>query len=216
MTMARTYWKFSALYIVVAAIVLCLAIVTSLTIYLPKQIVAEAERSTHAKNATVFSLYDNKTLGIKILYPSNWEKLEGAGSFVFNPDVVVFRSHLNASNSNQKSNATQQIPPAVLVVSIDKNLPISDLKIYSNATIKHILENTVGSKIIESTDTKLAGYPAHKIVGTFRQANNDLKVLDIWTIKDSKLYRITFYAQQTKYADYLPTIQKMIDSFQIS
>jgi len=116
MTMARTYWKFSALYFVVAAIVLCLAIVTSLTIYLPKQIVAEAERFTHAKNATVFSLYDNKTLGIKILYPSNWEKLEGAGSFVFSPDVVVFRSHLNASNRNNNSNATQQIKSAVLVV----------------------------------------------------------------------------------------------------
>ena len=42
--MAHRYWKFSALYFVVAAIVLCLAIVTSLTTYLPKQIVAEAER----------------------------------------------------------------------------------------------------------------------------------------------------------------------------
>jgi eukaryotic-like serine/threonine-protein kinase len=208
--------KFSASYIVVAAIVLCLSIVTSLTIYLPKQVVAEAEQSTNTKNATVFSLYDNRTLGIRILYPSNWEKLEGVGSFVFSPDVVVFRSHSNASNSNQNTNATQLIPPAVLVVSIDKNLPTSDLNLYSNATIKHILQNTVGSKIIESTDTKLAGYPAHKIVGTFKQANNDLKVLDIWTIKDSKLYRITFYAQQTKYADYLPTIQKIIDSFQIS
>jgi hypothetical protein len=208
--------KFSASYIVVAAIVLCLSIVTSLTIYLPKQVVAEAEQSTSTKNDTVFSLYDNKTLGIRILYPSNWEKLEGVGSFVFSPDVVVFRSHSNASNSNQNTNATQLIPPAVLVVSIDKNLPTSDLNLYSNATIKHILQNTVGSKIIESTDTKLAGYPAHKIVGTFKQANNDLKVLDIWTIKDSKLYRITFYAQQTKYADYLPTIQKIIDSFQIS
>jgi hypothetical protein len=215
MTMAPSHSKFSASYIVVAAIVLCLSIVTSLTIYLPKQVVAGAERSTDTKNTTVFSLYDNKTLGIKILYPSNWEKLEGVGSFVFSPDVVVFRSHLNASNSRQNSNATQQIPPAVLVVSIDKNLPTSDLNIYSNATIKHILQNTVGSKIIESTDTKLAGYPAHRIVGTFKQANNDLKVLDIWTIKDSKLYRITFYAQQTKYADYLPTTQKMIDSFQI-
>jgi serine/threonine-protein kinase len=214
--MAPTCSKFSASYIVVAAIVLCLCIVTSLTIYLPKEVVAEAERSTNTKNATVFSLYDNKTLGIKILYPSNWEKLEGFGSFVFSPDVVVFRSHLKASNSNQNTNATQQIPPAVLVVSIDKNLPTSDLNIYSNATIKHILQNTVGSKIIESTDTKLAGYPAHRIVGTFKQANNDLTVLDIWTIKDSKLYRITFYAQQTKYADYLPTIQKMIASFQIS
>ena len=214
--MAPSYWKFSASYIVVAAIVLCLSIVTSLTISLPKQVVAEAEQSTHTNNATVFSLYDNKTLGIKIPYPSNWEKLEGVGSFVFSPDVVVFRSHLNASNSNQNSNATQQIPPAVLVVSIDKNLPTSDLNIYSNATIKHILHNTVGSKILESTDTKLAGSPAHRIVGTFKQANNDLKVLDIWTIKDSQLYRITFYAQQTKYADYLPTIQKMIDSFQIS
>ena len=77
------------------------------------------------------------------------------------------------------------------------------------------MENTPGAKIIESNKTTLAGNPAHKVLGMFKQENKDINVIDEWTIKSEKLYRITFYSEQGSYSKYLPTTQKMIDSFVI-
>ena len=39
--------------------------------------------------------------------------------------------------------------------------------------------------------------------------------MDIWTIKDDRVYVINYIVETEKYSSYLPTIQKMVDSFEI-
>ena len=44
---------------------------------------------------------------------------------------------------------------------------------------------------------------------------NERKAMQVWTLKGDKAYLITYKAEPEKYSKYLPTIQKMIDSFEI-
>ena len=69
--------------------------------------------------------------------------------------------------------------------------------------------------MIDSNSTTLAGFPAHKIVytGIIPSSGLEVKFMQILTIKDSKSFVITFGTFPTNFSTYLPTIQKMIDSF---
>ncbi len=152
-----------------------------------------------------FSLYRNTTHGIEIKYPSDWIMLEqGKSPFVMSPDVITLLSPNN--------NSSNTIPSTFRVSVQNVNVTLDD---FTNNTIGMLVENTPGAKIIESNKTTLAGNPAHKVLGMFKQEGKDINVIDEWAIKNGDLYRITFYSEQGSYSDYLPTIQKMIDSFVI-
>jgi len=68
--------------------------------------------------------------------------------------------------------------------------------------------------LITSNSTSLAGLPAHDLVYTATQTGHDLKFMQIFTIKESKDFVITFGTLSTAFSNYLPTIQKMINSFE--
>ncbi|HYZ96487.1 MAG TPA: hypothetical protein VE524_07805 [Nitrososphaeraceae archaeon] len=64
--------------------------------------------------------------------------------------------------------------------------------------------------------TTLSGNnPAHKVLYTNREGEDEHKTMQILSIKDDKIYLLTYSAEKRKYSDYLPTIEKMIDSFEI-
>jgi eukaryotic-like serine/threonine-protein kinase len=69
---------------------------------------------------------------------------------------------------------------------------------------------------IEATNTTLVGLPAYKIVYTATVNGDQLKVLQTWTVKDNKVYVITYKAAPDNYDTYASTAQQMIDSFQIT
>ena len=152
-----------------------------------------------------FLAYKNNATGIEIQYPSDWMKIEqGKSPFVIPPDVIVLQPPNNGSSNT--------IPATFRVAVQNVNTTLDN---FTNRTIASLMENTPGAKIIESNKTTLAGNPAHKVLGMFKQENKDINVIDEWTIKSEKLYRITFYSEQGSYSKYLPTTQKMIDSFAI-
>jgi len=68
----------------------------------------------------------------------------------------------------------------------------------------------------ESNSSALAGNnTAHKVVYTVKSGQIPLKKMELWTIKNNKVYDITYSALPSTYSDHLSTIQKMIDSFRI-
>jgi hypothetical protein len=73
--------------------------------------------------------------------------------------------------------------------------------------------------ITESIPVTIAGNPGHKVVYEYyvEEFGEDLpyKTMELWTIKDDKLYFFTYDAYDTIYPDYLPVIHNMIDSLQI-
>jgi hypothetical protein len=71
--------------------------------------------------------------------------------------------------------------------------------------------------LLESTSATVSeGYPAYKIIYTFSNPIAGItKVMDILTIKGDKLYFLSYNGDVAKYSLYLPTIEKMINSFLI-
>jgi hypothetical protein len=147
-----------------------------------------------------FIPYENSTYGIKIQYPSNWIKQESQNQT--SSLIVGFNS-----------------PPgkgfAYITIEGGRHLPQNiSLEQFSNASIDGIRQSFPGFNLTESNATALAGIPAHKIAYTsLAQSGRELELMQLWTLKDAKDFIITYGALSRDFSSYLPTIQKMIDSF---
>jgi hypothetical protein len=84
---------------------------------------------------------------------------------------------------------------------------------YENNTNFHafkLLELSTNSSI-------LAGKPAYTIIGTYQNPSFGLQqLMETGTIIGDKVYSVQYIADAPRYADYLPTAQKMIDSLMIN
>ncbi|MGA6923043.1 MAG: hypothetical protein WBY22_08980, partial [Nitrososphaeraceae archaeon] len=80
------------------------------------------------------------------------------------------------------------------------------LEQYSNAKI-----SSAEGQILESDSTTLADLPAREIVFT----NVGLKTMQVWTIKDDRIFTITYEADEEDFQNYLQVTQRMTESFQI-
>ncbi len=162
-----------------------------------------------------FLKFENMTFRIRIQYPTNWEKVEDRLPL----NVIVVFDPPGESDS---------------VIGID-GVDIVIAPVPPNVTLEQYTEdyiNLLGDifsefSIVESSPTTLANYPAYRVVYTGKVERNEVlenvlyrdvilnKVMEVWTLKDSKAYLISYYADEKKYDNHLETVQKMIDSFEI-
>jgi hypothetical protein len=81
------------------------------------------------------------------------------------------------------------------------------LEQYTNTQI-----NSIEGQILESNVTTLGNLLAHQIVFT----NIGLKKMQVWTLKDDKVYAITYVAEEEDYEKDIQIAQRMIESFEIT
>ena len=109
-----------------------------------------------------------------------------------------------------------------LRISVDEVSNNESLEKYRSESIDGYLNNPNFQNFVltENTDGyPLSGHRAYKIVGTYQdpETRSTQKIMEVGTITGENLaYTIRFYADPAKYSYYLPTIQRMIDSFQIN
>jgi len=139
-----------------------------------------------------FLTFENATLG-KIQYPDYWQKSQSGNSVAF-------------VNSQLKTVGLKLESIAVNNTTLD---------LYTTNHIVYLRQNIPGFSIINSSQSSLGGSLAQKIVYTFNGRATIYKVTQLWTLKDSRIYMITYFAQSDLYNTFLPTAQKMIDSFQV-
>jgi hypothetical protein len=72
---------------------------------------------------------------------------------------------------------------------------------------------TLGQPPPEENSTILSGNEARNM--SYTNTNRGAKITQIWTIKGDKAYEIEYSASLNKYDEYLPIIQRMIDTFEI-
>lgn len=151
--------------------------------------------------------YENPTYEINIQYPSNWRVDEGnvyADDYV--TDIVSFIAPIRSD--------TEDYAPS-LSISID-NLP-PNLNEYFTRITSEYSDTYEDFKVIESdTNSILSGYPAYKIVFTDEEDGIDYKSMEIGTVIGDKVYFVTYYTEEEHYSDYLPTVQKMISSVEMT
>jgi len=62
----------------------------------------------------------------------------------------------------------------------------------------------------------LAGSPAYQIGFDYSYLDNNKKAIEIWTVKDGKVYIIDYVANEQVYDLTAPVVRKMIESFEIT
>ncbi|MHA1292278.1 MAG: PsbP-related protein [Promethearchaeota archaeon] len=149
-----------------------------------------------------YLLYENVIERIRIKYPKDWAILEGQYG-----TVVVFIAPKEGPNDLYQENlniGTRKLRNQIKIENITE-VNLIDLK-----------NNIKKFKLIEATsNVRLSDSNAHQIVYEGRHEKYKLKWMQIWTIRDNKLYTLTYTAEKKKYYDFLETILKMIQSFYI-
>ena len=155
-----------------------------------------------------FLTYNNPALGIRLLYPADWEKRDSK-------DIErSFGQQIGVTFNSPLENEFDMFSENLFVgESVVENISLAEFTI---STI-YSLEESSDINIANSCSTTLAGIPAYTVTYFFSKPviPVDLLVTQIWTVKDNKLYYIVFTAQSDKFDDYEPIIQRMINSLEI-
>jgi eukaryotic-like serine/threonine-protein kinase len=149
-----------------------------------------------------FLQYEDPSLGIKIEYPFNWTKIDNPAT-ASNP-IVSF--------------SPPQEGFSKLFIEVNKlNLGNITLSEYATNQINILGGMLFNFKLDQLSPTTIAGTEhAQMVVYTFMLQNIEFKKMEIWLIKDSRLYTINYLAEEKKYLTYLPIAERMINTFRVT
>jgi photosystem II reaction center protein PsbP len=155
--------------------------------------------------------YKDSQLGISIQYPFSWSRTDA--------NITGFTSAPVFYPPFKSENSSNGLPPVALYIKVtnllSENISLDEIV---RGDISSYKQNNAGINLININRTTIAGNnnnPAYKEVYT--QVTNDTndKYMSVITINDSKVYRMTYYSEAANYSKYLPTVEQMIDSFNI-
>ena len=162
-----------------------------------------------------FTNYTNPQYGFSLLYPSNWINQEiapGANltfliSFSpppqeFGESVFVYMAirNLTGNNTSLKQFTEQEIS------FLERPPPATS-----------ITEGTSVRTILESEPTTIAGNtPAYKVVYSEKVSGTLSKIMEVYAVNKDKGYIMSYFTDTTIYDKYLPIVQKMIDSLNVT
>jgi hypothetical protein len=143
--------------------------------------------------------YDDLITGFSIKYPPDWERAQHIDKSV---------TFLAPRESNSDTN------PAGLSIMVKE--------IISNTTLPSITQTQLDTlrnlypdiNLLESIETTFLGHPAHMIVFTATDNTQNMrKAMQIWFKEDARAYLMTYKSDNERFSKYLPTIDKMLNSF---
>ena len=149
--------------------------------------------------------YESPDYGIRTQYPEGWEILIQRTS----------NSSISLRFDSPPENDTDIFRENVLFVidTISNNTALSN---FTSAAVTSYLERYPDLEFSEVSSTNLTNgtIPAYKLVATRTQ--DGLDFMQIFAIKDDKVYTITYSSTTTRYSTYLPIIERVIDSFEVT
>jgi hypothetical protein len=149
-----------------------------------------------------FLAYDDLITGFSIKYPPDWERAQHI-------DKSITFIAPKESNSD-----TFPAGLGIIFKEAASNMSLSYISQTQLNTLKNLYPDI---NILESSDITFAGHPAHKIIFTATDNTSHLrKAMQIWFKDDTKAYLITYKADVEKFPQYLPTIEKMLNTFYTS
>ena len=146
-----------------------------------------------------FTTYKSDEKSLSVEYPNDWQITENANN-------VTFKSPPESSSDRfQEAFRVLKVPYKSSLSALTDNI-VGDAK-----------ANLPSFQIINSTDTILGGIPANSLVYTYTDNRvGTLQEMVVLTIKDDSAYIIGFIAELPKYNYYLPVLQEMINSIELS
>jgi hypothetical protein len=143
--------------------------------------------------------------GFRTQYPHGWDIIiQGASNSSLS---LRFNSPLENDTDNFRENVRLEVN------NTSNTTALSNL---TSTTLTSYLELYPGFKVIELSSTNLVNntVPAYKLVGSLTQEGLDF--MQIFAIKEDKVYTISYISQNSRYSTYLPMIEQMINSFEMT
>jgi eukaryotic-like serine/threonine-protein kinase len=174
---------------------------------------ASAATTTKTPN---FLTYQNSTYGVKIQYPSSWGVQIGVNTFDENGNLV------QPINIADIAPPIQSDPNAVAYfqIGVEQQLTVADTK-----NIDLYLRNIINGYRFNSTDFHLtsanthailAGRQGYSLVFADTYQGFPTKTMIRGVVDGDKNYYLLFTSEAAKFDSFLPTVQKMINSFELS
>jgi hypothetical protein len=156
--------------------------------------------ATSTTTKSFLTYQNNSTLGIKIQYPSNWktQQLDGVG--------VVFISPPETNSDRFLEKLTIAFFP------LTNNTSVNEL---ANGATNNYKKHYTDFQLMESKIIAFKSNPAYSIVYSYTdQELRKVIAMDVGTSKDNRVYVFSYSADPTEYSSDLPTIHRMINSFE--
>jgi hypothetical protein len=171
-----------------------------------------------AQGGNSFLSYQNPIYGIKMIYPSDWEKIDMSTSDLNKAKASISVNNIVAFSAPRESTSDLHRESLIVTLlnlpSFMQNMPLSE---EIPADIYNLKRSSQDFQLIDSSPTILSGKDAYRIIYTQTDRNSIIKTMEIFSsINGDKQYSLMFVAEQSKFSLYLPIIQKMINAFEIS
>lgn len=154
------------------------------------------------ESETQLASYENFSHNFKLNYPEVWSQRDR--NDFFTSGIVFFSPLANDSDLFQER-------VSVLVEDLSKNMSLAKYTAESIAEIKRLSDPKVDvSKVVQ-----LGSLPGRQVIYQGEENGNRVQRMQIWSIKGDRAYVITYTAQPHSYEEYLPTVEKMIKSFEV-
>ena len=181
--------------------------------------ISSSNGTNNSNNNNNFLTYKNAQYRFEIGYNSNWQKIDfspgieenglsivvnflspAEGAFdTFREYLIVEAGHLPSQQSSVHLSLGKYIHDQVN--DYKKSLQGFQLIESSNNTGNIGKDYSSSSKIVYTYDDQLAG---------------KIKVMNLYFTNKDNIYLLSFKSDATKYSQYLPTVQKMVNSFHIT
>ena len=146
-----------------------------------------------------FLTYDDLITGFSIKYPQDWDRAQHIDK------SVTFHAP-KESNSD--------INPAdlgIMVIQVGSNTTLASITQNQLDTLKKLYPDF---QIQESVESVFLGHPAHMIIFTATDNTETIrKAMQIWFKEDTKAYLLTYKSDNERFSKYLPTIDRMLNTF---
>ncbi len=149
-----------------------------------------------------FLTYKNIDYKIEMNYPSSWAVHENTNS------IVTFKSQQEDSSDRFLENLNLQIS--------DLSENSKGVEEYTRISISQLSDQLRDFEIIESRETSLDNNEAFRITFLTTMDGTELKIMQVWTIKNDIVYILTFAAETNKFDKFAGDAEKIIQSFRIN
>ena len=150
-------------------------------------------------------VYESPVFGIRTQYPGGWDII------IQNSTNSSLSLRLNSPSENDTDNFRENV--RLVIDTISNNTVLSN---FTSAILASYLELYPDLEVIGLSSTNLtnSAIPAYKLVASRTQEGIDF--MQIFAIKEDKLYSIIYSSETSRYSTYMPIVEEIIDSFEVT
>jgi eukaryotic-like serine/threonine-protein kinase len=158
------------------------------------------------ENLVEYINYTNSDYQFSLDYPQTWSERQ-----IDDPitgEVVVF-------TSPKETDADLFAEKVYLAVEYLSSEP-TNLERYSQTVLNRLNQTENGNReLYKDFKTTIDNSPARTVIYSRQQGSLQLQQMESFTIKNNQVYIAIYTAEKEKFAEFYPTVEKMIDSWEI-